>query len=94
MRYDSARIFDCKRVCNLDNVFQNRNLARACGSALLGRYLPELVKKIATGRWENVKRTDAKILVAACPQSTGALSAVVPEGYQYYDLLELLDKYC
>ena len=80
--------------CETHEMFQNRNLARACGSALFGRYLPELSKMIAMGRWENAMRTDAKILVAACPQSTEALSAVVPRRYHYVDLFELLDKHC
>ncbi|MFH1879183.1 MAG: heterodisulfide reductase-related iron-sulfur binding cluster, partial [Bacillota bacterium] len=80
--------------CEVDEMFQNRNLARACGSALMGRCMPELAKKIAAGRWGNVTRTKANVLVAACPQSTEALSAVIPEGYRYFDLFELLNDRC
>ena len=80
--------------CEVDEMFQNRRLARACGSALFGRCFPELTHRIAAGRWEDIRRTSAKVLVAACPQSTEALGAVVPEGYQYYDLFELLDDRC
>ena len=80
--------------CEVDEMFQNRRLARDCGSALFGRCFPELTHRIAAGRWEDISRTSAKVLVAACPQSTEALSAVVPEGCQYYDLFELLDARC
>lgn len=80
--------------CEIDEMFQNRNLARACGSALVGRCLPKLSKMIAAGRWENVKRTKAKVLVAACPQSTESLRTAVPEGYRYVDLFELLNERC
>lgn len=80
--------------CEVHEMFQNRRLARDCGSALFGRCFPELTKKIAAGRWENAKRTDSKVLVAACPQSTEALGGAVPEQYRYIDLFELLDKRC
>ncbi|MDD3214640.1 MAG: (Fe-S)-binding protein, partial [Eubacteriales bacterium] len=48
--------------CELREMFQNRRLSRDCGSALMGRYLPELAKQIAAGRWEDAKRTGAKTL--------------------------------
>lgn len=77
--------------CEVVEMFQNRRLARCCGSALMGRYLPALRARVAAGRWEDVQRTAAKTLVAACPQSTEALAATVPEGYAYQDLFVLLD---
>lgn len=80
--------------CTVDEMFQNRRLARDCGSALFGCCFPKLTHKIAAGRWEDIRRTSAKVLVAACPQSTEALAAVVPEGCQYHDLFELLDTRC
>ena len=57
----------------------------------MGQTLPELHKKVAANRWEDAKRTRAKVLVAACPQSTEALSAVAPEGYEYLDLFAALN---
>ena len=80
--------------CEIHEMFQNRRLARDCGSALMARYLPGLVKKIAAGRWDDVRRTDAKTLVAACPQSTEILAAAMPIGYAYQDLFVLLNKRC
>ena len=76
--------------CEIHEMWQNRRLAKCCGSAVVGQYLPELRAKVAEGRWEHCKRTDAKIMVAACPQSTEALSATVPEGYEYKDLFVML----
>ena len=69
--------------CDIHEMWQNRRLAKCCGSAVVGRYLPVLRAKVAAGRWNDITRTDAKIMVAACPQSTEALSATVPEGYEY-----------
>ena len=80
--------------CEIDEMFQNRNLARAAGSAIFTRCHPAIAKKIAQGRWGNTMRTKAKVLVAACPQSTEALRLAVPEGYRYADLFELLDERC
>lgn len=76
--------------CDIHEMWQNRRLAKCCGSAVAGQYLPELRKEVAANRWNDLKRTDAKTLVAACPQSTEALSETVPEGYAYKDLFELL----
>jgi Fe-S oxidoreductase len=92
--YQPARDILTAMGCEIDEMFQNRNLARACGSALFTRCNPGIAKKIAQGRWENAMRTKAKVLVAACPQSTEALGAVVPEGYQYKDLFILLNERC
>ena len=80
--------------CEIHEMFQNRRLARDCGSALMARYLPNLVRKIAAGRWEDVKRTGVKTLVAACPQSTEILAAGVPDGYEYRDLFVMLNDRC
>ena len=78
--------------CDIHEMWQNRRLAKCCGSAVVGRYLPELRAKVAAGRWNDITRTDAKIMVAACPQSTEALSATVPEGYEYRDLFVMLSE--
>lgn len=78
--------------CDIHEMWQNRRLAKCCGSAVVGRYLPELRAKVAAGRWNDITRTDAKIMVAACPQSTEALSATVPEDYEYRDLFVMLSE--
>ena len=48
--------------------------------------------KVALNRWKDVLRTDARILTAACPQSTEAFLAQIPEGCEYRDLFVMLDR--
>ena len=55
--------------------------------------MPDICRKVAENRWNDVKRTDAKLLVAACPQSTEALAPATPEGYAYADLFVLLNEH-
>lgn len=78
--------------CDLHEMFQNRRLAKCCGSSVFGQFLPEIRKKTAQNRWDDMKRTNAKMLVAACPQSTEGLAVTVPEGYIYKDLFVLLNE--
>ena len=75
----------------IHEMWQNRRLATCCGSAVARRFMPEIARKVAENRWNDVRRTDAKLLTAACPQSTEALRDTVPEGYEYQDLFVLLD---
>ena len=77
----------------IHEMWQNRRLAKCCGSAVARQFMPDVAKRVAENRWNDVKRTDAKLLTAACPQSTEGLSAAVPEGYQYTDLFVLLKEH-
>lgn len=80
--------------CVLNEMFQNRRLAKDCGNSLMGQMQPALSVKLAEGRWGDAQRTPAKVLIAACPQSTEALRRAVPEGYEYHDIFVLLDQRC
>ena len=73
-------------------MFQHKRLAKAAGSSLMGQMQPELSAKIAAGRFSDLMRTGAKILVAADPQATEALRRAVPEGYEYRDLFVMLNE--
>ncbi len=77
----------------IHEMWQNRRLAKCCGTSVMRALFPEIWKGTAENRWQDVKRTDARVLVAACPQSTEALSATVPEGYRYEDLFVLLNAH-
>ena len=77
-------------ICEM---WQNRKLTRCCGSAVARAYMPEICGKIARLRWDDASRTEAKLLTAACPQSTEGLAAAVPEGYAYADLFELVERH-
>lgn len=91
--HQPARNIIASMGLTLHEMWQNRRLAKCCGSAVVGQYMPELRAKVAQGRWSDVLRTDARVLVAACPQSTEPLAAVVPQGCQYQDLFVLLDAH-
>lgn len=73
-------------------MFQHKRLAKAAGSALMGQMQPELSVKLAAGRFSDLMRTNAKILIAADPQAAEALSRAVPEGYEYRDLFVMLNE--
>lgn len=90
--HEPARAILAAMGCELHEMFQNRQLARCCGSALMGRYWPDVREKVAQGRWSDVPRTGVTTLVSACPQSAEALSQTVPEGYQFKDLFVLLSE--
>nr|HML48541.1 (Fe-S)-binding protein [Clostridia bacterium] len=77
----------------LCEMFLNRRLAKCCGTTLFGQYAPELLRKVAKGRWADAARTDARILVSACPQSAYALEQTVLEGFAFTDLFVLLDQH-
>ena len=77
----------------IHEMWQNRRLAKCCGSSVAGRTIPEIYEKVAANRWNDVKRTQAVHMTAACPQSTEALRATAPEGYRYTDLFVLLDRH-
>lgn len=72
-------------------MFQNRRLAKCCGSSLFGEYAPSLYAQVARGRWADAERTGAGLLTTACPQSYKALLPQTPEGWKLADLFMLLD---
>ena len=66
-------------------MFNKERLAKSCGSAVALAYMPKIVTQIAAGRWEDLMRTEAKIMVTANPQAYLCLSQAIPEGYQLVD---------
>ncbi len=90
--HEPARDILAAMGCQVHEMFQNRKLARCCGSALMGRYWPDVRAQVARGRWSDVPRTGATTLVSACPQSAEALGQTVPEGFQFKDLFVLLSE--
>lgn len=66
--------------------------ARECGSSIMGQMKPDLARLLCEKRYEDLLRTDARILIAADPQATEALRLAVPEGVEYRDLFVLLNE--
>ncbi len=77
----------------LREMWQNRRLAKCCGSSVAGQFMPAIRRQVAANRWNDVLRTEARHLTAACPQSTEAFRDTVPEGCCYTDLFVLLSQH-
>ena len=74
----------------LTEMFNHEKLAKSCGTAIAYGYMPELVTRIAGGRWDDLTRTDAKAMLVANPETWLCFSLCVPEGYQLVDLFGAL----
>ena len=66
--------------------------ARECGSTLMGQMKPELSVLLCEKRYEDLLRTDSRVLIAADPQATEALRPSIPEGVEHHDLFVLLSQ--
>ena len=60
-------------MCEIKEMFLNRELTRCCGSSLFAEYAPKLALLTGQGRLEDAKRTGAGILVVECPQALDVL---------------------
>ena len=67
-------------------MFNKERLAKSCGTAVALAYMPRITTMVAGGRWDDLKRTEAKVMLTANPQAYLCLSQAVPEGYQLVDL--------
>ncbi len=67
-------------------MFNKKNLAKSCGSAVALGYMPEITVKVAGGRWDDLKRTGAKTMLTCNPQAYICLEKAIPEGYKLVDL--------
>ena len=71
-------------------MFNTERLAKSCGSAVTLAYMENIIVKVAGGRWDDLKRTEAKAMLTANPQSYLCLSTAVPEGMELVDLYTAL----
>ena len=90
--HQPARDLIASMGLKVEEMFQNRRLAKCCGTGVMGQMQPKLSNKLCQGRWSDAERTVAKVMIAACPQSTEALRRCVPDGYTYQDLFVLLNE--
>ena len=74
----------------LTEMFNTERLAKSCGSAVALEYMPAIIRKVAAGRWDDLKRTQAKTMLTANPQAWLCLSQAVPDGYELVDLYTAL----
>jgi len=74
----------------LTEMFNHERLAKSCGSAVADGFMPQIVTKVAAGRWEDLKRAETKIMLTANPQAYWCLNKCVPEGMELVDLYTAL----
>ena len=89
-----ARELAKKAGYELIEMFNKEKLAKSCGSTVANAYMPEIVKKTASGRWDDLLRTNAEVMITANPESYECLALDVPEGKKLVDLFEVLDSIC
>ena len=71
-------------------MYNTERLAKSCGSAVALAYMERIIVMVAGGRWDDLKRTEAKAMLTANPQSYLCLSTAVPEGMELVDLYTAL----
>ena len=74
----------------LTEMFNKERLAKSCGSAVALAYMPNIVTKVAAGRWDDLARTEASAMLTANPEAYLCLSQITPEGKQVVDLYSAL----
>ena len=86
--YEFAPIRAMAKAAGYQNteMFNKERLAKSCGTAVALAYMPRITTMVAGGRWDDLKRTEAKVMLTANPQAYLCLSQAVPEGYQLVDL--------
>lgn len=93
--FEPARALLAAMGMDVREMFQNRRLAKSCGTSLAKAYMPQITRLTAEGRWEDFARVDgAETLVTANPQALEVLALAVPAGKKLADLYTLLDGAC
>lgn len=70
----------------LEEVFSNKKMAKSCGTAVSKAYMPEIISKVAAGRWEDFERSGCSALLVANPEAYLCLKESIPEGKCLVDL--------
>lgn len=76
----------------VEELLRSKDLAKATGGALLKQYDPAISALTVEGRWEDLLRSDVRMMVTEAPGSYVALNSKVPEGCTLSDILILLDN--
>ncbi len=71
-------------------MFNHEKLAKSCGTCVAYGYMPELITKVAGGRWADLQRTENTAMLAANPETWFCFNLCVPEGFQLIDLFGAL----
>ena len=74
----------------LVEMFNKERLAKSCGSAVALAYMPEITRQVAAGRWDDLLRTQATVMLTANPQAYLCLQQSIPENAELVDLYSAL----
>ena len=90
--YDAGRAI--AKACGYEKVemYNHLALAKSAGTSVAKAFMPEIVKKVSAGRWDDLMRTEAKTMLVASPEAYDCLRETIPEGYELVDLFEALDR--
>lgn len=71
-------------------MFNKERLAKSCGSAVALAYMENIATRVAAGRWDDLLRTEARVMVTANPQAWLCLAQVIPADCQLVDIYTAL----
>lgn len=74
----------------LCEMFNTERLAKSCGSAVTLAYMESIINKVAAGRFDDLRRTESKVMLTANPQAYLCLAKAVPEDMELVDLFTAL----
>ena len=74
----------------LTEMFNTERLAKSCGSAVTLAYMESIITKVAAGRWDDLRRTESKVMLTANPQAYLCLAQAIPDGMELVDLFTAL----
>lgn len=71
-------------------MFNKERLAKSCGSAVALAYMENIVTRVAAGRWDDLLRTEARVMVTANPQGWLCLAQAIPADCRLVDIYTAL----
>lgn len=92
--FEPARKIAAAIGYEMTEMYNKFELAKSCGCSVAKAYMPQIVAMTAKGRWDDLLRTNAAIMLTSNPESYECLAAAVPEGKQLVDLFAALDQAC
>ncbi len=84
------------RAMGLDfkEMFLNGKMTKCCGGVIVNEHSPNLSKLTAEGRWQDVERAGADLLLTACPGCLEVMKKETPVDKQVEDIFILLAQLC
>lgn len=90
--YEFAPIREMAKAAGYElcEMFNKERLAKSCGSAVALAYMPDITRRVALGRLDDLRRTESRVMLTANPQAYLCMAEVLPEDMQLVDLFAAL----